>query len=163
MRLILLLTISLLFFQCGDKKKEATTASTDTLTTTTSSSDFESIPREKMEFLWNNCGSIDFIVIDQPYSISANNQQQARAFLRHVSMDVATPISNCKKTATISYLGSDGILLDADLYFADLNTGCNYFVFYEEGKPKYANRITQEGFDYYKQIFGSVQVQTEEK
>lgn len=164
MRFILLFIISLLFIQCGDKKKEETPTFTETVTTTnTPTASFESIPRTTMEALWNNCTSIDFIVIDQPYSISANDQQQARAFLRHVSTDIATPLNTCNKTATISYLGSDGILLDADLYFADLNTGCNYYVFYEGGKAKYANKITQEGYDYYKQIFGSVQVQTEKK
>lgn len=164
MRLILLLTIALLFTQCGNQKKEGNEVPSETVSTTdTPVSNFESIPRETMMSLWENCSSIDFIVIDQPYSISANDQQQARAFLRHVSTDVATPLNTCNKTATISYLGSDGILLDADLYFADLNTGCNYFVFYEDGKAKYANKITQEGYDYYKQIFGSVQVQTEGK
>ncbi|MEN0048820.1 MAG: hypothetical protein AAF806_17285 [Bacteroidota bacterium] len=163
MRLILLLVVSLLFLQCGNEKKQQTDTPTDDTMTTTSTpaSNFASIPKETMMSLWDNCTSIDFIVIDKPYSISANDQQQSRAFLRHVSTDAATPVNSCSKTATISYLGSDGILLDADLYFADLNTGCNYFVFYEDGKAKYANKITQEGYDYYKQIFGSVQVQTE--
>lgn len=166
MRLLLFFILALSFIQCDNKKKEQTDTDipTDTsVSTSVPASNFMSIPREKMESLWNNCTSIDFIVIDQPYSISANDQQQSRAFLRHVSTDLATPLNTCKKTATISYLGSDGILLDADLYFADLNTGCNYFVFYEDGKIKYANKITQEGYDYYKQIFGSVKVQTEGK
>jgi len=164
MRFLLLLFISFSFFQCKNEKKEQADTATEVSTTVNiPQSNFTSIPREKMMSLWENCTSIDFIVIDQPYSVSANDQQQARAFLRHVSTDIATPLNNCKKTATISYLGTDGILLDADLYFADLNTNCNYFVFYEDGKAKYANRITQEGYDYYKQIFGGVQIQTEEK
>ncbi|MEL6718163.1 MAG: hypothetical protein AAFO82_18565 [Bacteroidota bacterium] len=164
MRLLILFVLSLSLFQCKNEQQESTDATADSTTVTgTPTSNFSSIPKEKMMMLWDNCTSIDFIVIDQPYSINASNQQQSRAFLRHVSTDIANPSSDCKKTATISYLGSDGILLDADLYFANMNIDCNYFVFYEDGKAKYANKITQEGFDYYKQIFGSVQIQTEEK
>jgi len=121
---------------------------------------WNSISREKMTELWQNCTSIDYIIMDQPFSISTENQAQSRSLLRHVSTDSTAVYEDCKITARISYVGASGILQEAEFFFSDTNPKCNYFVFYEGGKPAYANKITQEGYDYYKQVFSNVQVQS---
>jgi hypothetical protein len=46
--------------------------------------------------------------------------------------------------------------LEADLYF-NPNQGCIYYLFFQDGKPAYANRIMPAGIDFYTQIFQSAQ------
>ncbi|MEM0994997.1 MAG: hypothetical protein AAGI49_18345 [Bacteroidota bacterium] len=159
MRYIFLLSILCFFAQCNGgqsentgKVEEATPSAVQTLET------LPSISQETMNMLWQECKSIDYIMMNLPFSISTSDQQQSRALLRHVGTEASAFYADCSKTATISYVGDRGILAEADLYFSQSDDRCNFFVFYEDGKPKYANRFTQEAYDYYKQIFDQVQV-----
>ncbi|MEM9886372.1 MAG: hypothetical protein AAF849_10800 [Bacteroidota bacterium] len=166
MRYLFLLNVLLLFAQCDQAKKtdqaeqveEQTKQNEQTLITTETLEKMPSIPRAKMDQLWESCKSIDYIMTNLPFSISTSDQQQSRGLLRHIGVAPSAYYQNCSKTATISYVGDSGILAEADLYFSQSDDRCNFFVFYEDGQPKYANRFTQEAYDYYKQIFDQVQV-----
>ena len=121
-----------------------------------------SVPRAAMENLWNNAHSIDYIMTSLPFSLSTSDLEQSRAMMMHISTDSSAVFDNCEKTATISYVGDSGILMEADLYYSLTDTRCNYFVFYQNGQPAYANRLTEQGFNYYQQIVTQVRVEPEQ-
>lgn len=161
MRIVLcLLTVGWLY-SCQPKESspndippvsDATAEVAGTITPTHSS-----ITQETMNMLWEKCTQIDYIFYTLPYSISTNSNAESRQLLRHISTDAAQMLPNCKAIATIVYNGNGEKLLEAALYLSE--SPCSYIVFYENQKPKYANYLTQEGIDYMRQLFNSVQVQ----
>lgn len=166
------LIAALLLFSCGDKEKaieedNITQIVDDQLNTSENvvsvAATMPSVPRPLMENLWNNTTGIDYIMLNMPFSMSTDNLEQSRSMITHISTDAAATYGDCIKTATISYVGDSGILMEADLYFSDTDSRCNYFIFYENGQPTYANRITEQGYGYYKQIVTQVRVQSTPK
>lgn len=73
-----------------------------------------------------------------------------------VSQLPATVNPNCGKQgiARITYQIKGEIVAESEMFFSD---GCKYFVFYEEGKPKYSNQITPQGVEYLTNLFKSIQ------
>lgn len=165
----LVLIAALLLLSCGDT--EGNTSTDDSTENVNSQSNttnnqivqeelMPSVPRSIMENLWNNTNSIDYIMLNMSFSMSTDNLTQSRAMLSHISTDASAIYEGCVKTAAISYVGNAGILMEADLYFSDTDSRCNFFVFYEDGQPTYANRITEQGYNYYKQLMTQVRVQS---
>ncbi|NJK83248.1 MAG: hypothetical protein HC912_04960 [Saprospiraceae bacterium] len=110
-----------------------------------------------METLWQKCTNIDFIFTNLPYSVSTNNNAESRPMLMHISTDAAFVDPKCPLTASVVYLASGQIVLEANLHYS-APTQCSYMVFLENGQPKYANYLSQQGKDYFTQLFNSVKV-----
>jgi hypothetical protein len=166
---IALLLSIFLFYSCDDKGTATDDASDEivvnttppptTLPVTPIDKTLPSIPKEKVKELWDNAHSIDYIMTNLPFSLSTSDFQQSRAMLQHISIDSSIVYPDCGKTATISYVGDEGILMEADLYYSLTDSRCNYFIFYQNGQPAYANRLTEQGYNYYQQIVTQVKVE----
>ncbi len=119
---------------------------------------YPSIARETMEMLWDKCTNIDLIFSNLPYSVSTNTNQESRPLLMHISTDAAFVDAKCPLTASVVYLANGQIVLEGNLYYSD-NQQCSYMVFLENGQPKYANYLSQQGKDYFKQLFSTVKIE----
>lgn len=106
----------------------------------------ESVPKDIMENLFENCTLIDYIFHDMPFSMSQDEQRSIQANLSYVS---TTPIAyipkNMKPIARQFYQIAGDMILEADLYFSDDK---QFFVFVEDNKPKYANYMTPQGVEF---------------
>lgn len=145
------------FFACqqaAPKKKITETAPTSV---SAPMPNYPSIPRETMEMLWSKCTNIDLIFSNLPYSVSTNSNEESRPLLMHISTDAAFVDAKCPFTASVVYLANGQIVLESNLYYSD-NQECCYMVFLENGQPKYANYLSQQGKDYFKQLFSTVKV-----
>ncbi len=140
--------------QSSPKKKVEETAS---ITNSVPTPNYPSIPKETMEKLWSDCTNIDLIFTTLPYSVSTNNNQDSRPLLMHISTDAAFVDNKCPITASVVYLSNGKIVLESNLYYSN-NQRCQYMVFLENGQPKYANYLSQQGKDYFNQLFNNVKV-----
>lgn len=106
----------------------------------------ESVPRDIMENLFQNCTLVDYIFHTMPFSMSQDEKRSIQANLSYISTTPAPYIpKNMKPIARMFYQISGDILLEADIYFSDENP---FFVFVEDNKPKYANYMTPEGVEF---------------
>jgi hypothetical protein len=140
--------------QASPKKKVVETGSAVASVPTPN---YPSIPRETMEMLWSNCTNIDLIFTSLPYSVSTNSNQESRPLLMHISTDAAFVDDKCPMIASVVYLSNGKIVLESNLYYSS-NQQCQYMVFLENGQPKYANYLSQQGKDYFNQLFNTVKV-----
>jgi len=137
----------------GAKKTETETASDQTKSEIKYKNTvaLESIPTETMKDLFENCTLIDYIFHDLPFSMSQDEKQSIQANLGYVATEpVAFIPADQKPIARMFYQKAGDIVLEADLYFSD---NSHFFVFVENEKPKYANRMTQQGVDFLQKMF----------
>lgn len=105
-----------------------------------------SVPIEKLEYLWNNCDYVDYVFYDLPISMSLDVKNSIQYALSHIAENPASLRPDCKPIGRIFFQVQGENYLEADFYFS--NGGCTYYVFLENGKPKYGNYMTEEGAKY---------------
>ncbi len=159
-------------FAACDNGTATQTATNNNETTTTAQkaqptrkgTPFPSIPEDLIKKLGAECDHLDYTFLELPFSLSANEQAAKGSvmnFLRHISTTPAIVLPDCERVAKIYYQTKGEIILEADFYY--FKDECKYFVFYEDGKPKYANYLTGGAITYYDQIFNSVRTNTQGK
>ena len=103
-----------------------------------------------MLFIWNHLVFIDYIFYDLPFSISQDNQPSIHANLKLISSGALDNLPlNCKPIGREFFQINGEIVHEADLYFSD---GCYGYVFLKDGKPIYANKLTEAGMTFYTRI-----------
>jgi hypothetical protein len=109
-----------------------------------------SLPQAEMERLIKEATFIDYIFYDLPFSISQDNQPSIHANLKLISSGVLDNLPlNCKPIGREFFQINGEIVHEADLYFSD---GCYGYVFLKDGKPIYANKLTEAGMTFYTKI-----------
>lgn len=154
--LLILVSTAIFTVSCGgdaakttENKTAATQAKADIKYKNTVA--LESIPTETMQDLFENCTLIDYIFHDMPFSMSQDEKPSIQANLGYVATaPVAFIPANLKPIARMFYQKAGDIVLEADLYFSDES---HFFVFVEDNKPKYANKMTQQGVDFLQKMF----------
>ncbi len=114
---------------------------------------YPGLPLEKVERLWETCDYIDYIFYGMNFSMSQSEQPAIRASLAHIAEEPAPINPDCNPTGHIFYQAQGENQLEADLYFQEK---CVYFVFYEDGKPAYANKMTSTGLQFFKTVFARI-------
>lgn len=111
----------------------------------------KSIPKETVLKLWNECTYIDYIFHDLPFSMSQDEKESIQANLNYISTDVQPYIPNdCKSIARqMFHIGGD-IVLEADVY---LSNTCQFYVFVENEKPVYANKMSPSALQFFSTMF----------
>lgn len=146
-RTILICLLFTLYFSCGtDNGKGKNTA--------VGSPTLPSIDVTRLEYLFANATYMDATFYNIPVSINQSELPQIQQTIATVSTESMTMQSNCKAVGHIWFQVNGKNIEEADIYF---EPDCIGYVWYENGKPAYSNRMTQEGVNFYGNIFQQVQ------
>jgi hypothetical protein len=151
----LALLLALIFCTCAPSAK--TEDAPETMpTTATDEVTYPSIDLDRLVYLWENATYMDATFYTWPISINQNELDQIRQTIATVGEDSFPLPSTCKAVGHI-WFQIDGVNVEeADIYFT---SGCIGYVWYEEGKPAYSNRMTEGGINFYNNIINTVQQQ----
>lgn len=95
---------------------------------------------------------VDFIFNKLPITTNASDKD-AKAALTMIAADSVAVQGCAPMFATMIFTGSEGMLFNGEVYFAN---GCTYFQIFYKGK-RYANLMTEGAFNYFNQIIRHVQ------
>lgn len=120
-----------------------------------------SLTTDYMKKIASSCDYIDYIFYDLPISISQDEKSAIMSNINFISREtVDVYSSNCKSMGRKSFQSDGEIILEADIYLDKANA-CYFYVFLENGKPAYANKISKDGINFYFNVFGQAGVQTD--
>ncbi|PHI19408.1 hypothetical protein CEQ90_12880 [Lewinellaceae bacterium SD302] len=145
------LTLLCLFAACGN---DNAATSNPQVTATAPPTSYPSISIDRLEYLWNNADYMDVVFYELPISLNQSTQEQVRSTIAHISEK--TPVINpaCKSVGRLFFQVKGKNVEEAEIYFEN---GCTYYVWLENGKPAYANTITQAGIDFYNNVYVQAQ------
>lgn len=147
-RIFLLFLFTTLCFACGSDKGSG---DTEQIAATTA---LPSIDVARLEFLFTNATYMDATFYNLPISINQSELPQIQQTLATVSTEPMIIAPNCNPVGHIWFQVNGKNVEEADIYFA---ADCVGYVWYENGQPAYANRMTQEGVNFYSNIFQQVE------
>ena len=147
----------LIFFSFACNNNESTTASTTTAPVVQQTPTYPKIPAEIGRNLMENCTYIDVTFNNLPFSMSIDNKPGIRSNLALIDAQSPAPVINpaCQAMGKIFYDIDGQTVLTADIYYGD---GCNYFVFYNNNQPAFANKMTPDAVNYFTNILTQVKV-----
>jgi len=168
MRLLFLSIFTLMILGCNSSKSEAETAPVQAAPTTESIATpvvttgplLPSISNDFMQMLWDNTSYVDYTFYTLPMSMSFDNRPAIQNVLGHLE---ATPValpSTCKPTGRAFFQKNGEDLGVAEFY---LHVDCRCFVFLEDGKAAYSNRIKDKGLEFYQNSIRQAVQQTQQK
>ncbi len=144
-------SILVLIFACdankNDDKKAGSPAQKQA--PVANSSPYPGISQEIMNNLWQNCTAIDFLFYELPVSMSQDDQASIRQTLTHVATNTPAYDKSCKAIGRIFFQANGEPLTEAEIFF---NQKCQYYVFHEQGKPAYANAMTEAGVAFMNKV-----------
>ena len=141
---------------CGEATKsnptnEATTnATTPPNASTNAEKLYPSLPADKMGELYNTVDYIDFVFYYANFSMNQSDDASIKATMTHVSSEVPDIVPSCQPIGSLFFQAQGKELIQAELYYTDQ---CVYYIWLQNGQRTYANRMTPNGFDFYKKIF----------
>jgi len=111
---------------------------------------YPSIPRALVERLYKDCSYMDYIFFELDFSMSQDNPNSLKGSIAFISTDVPNSIPvGCKSIGRKFFHVEGNIIIEAEIYLSD---NCSFYVFYQDEKPIYANKMTQEGVNFYNNI-----------
>lgn len=109
---------------------------------------FEKLPSDILNRMWNEAEMLDYIFHDLPFSMSQDEKQSIQANMTYIDKYAQPTIpQGCKPAARQFYQVNGIIELEADVYISE---GCYFYVFIVDGKPQYANKMAQEGINFFR-------------
>jgi len=158
-QLFTIFAFSLLIIACGKTENNNTTAinpPTATVVETPLKELYPTLPLVKAEQLFTDTDYMDYVFYELPFSMNHAKKVDIQNSIRYISTSpVTNRIPQCKSIGRIFYQAKGEIIGEAEFHFND-KAGCYYFIFLEEGKPKYANLLTQAGVNNYNNLFNQV-------
>jgi len=154
-----------LLMSCGDSATKKPTAKNNNAKTSAPAKPsgvknqvaLQSIPKATIRNLWNTCTYIDYIFHDLPFSMSQDETESIQANLNYISSEVQSYIpNNCKPIARQMFHVGGDIVLEADVYLSDV---CQFYVFVENEKPVYANKMSPSALQFFSTMFSRVEEQ----
>ena len=107
------------------------------------------LPLEQQSYLFENVEGIDYIFNDLPFSVSQADKPSIQANIAGISREGVEPL-NCSPMGRMFFQVKGEIVLEADVYYTPPQ--CVYYVYFEEGKAKYANKMTANNASFYQQF-----------
>ena len=105
---------------------------------------------EQQKSLFDNVDYLDFIFHDYPFSMSQSEKPSIQTNISYVGREPVFEIpATCKPIARQFYQIQGEIVIEADVYYGD---PCYFYVFYENGKAVYANKMTTNGIGFFGNI-----------
>ena len=157
-RFIFILNICLFSFSCNDTGKKTTANKVEkpaaqkpapTTIKVQGKKLYPSVPVETIQSIANKCDYVDIGFENLPISINRKEPSDIIHTLRQIAGEPALINDACPLLGTIIFYRDGDIALEGEIYFSE---GCNYFVFLENNKPKYANFMTASGITFFKDI-----------
>lgn len=142
---------------CGDPAAD-TDSKTDPAPAAAPGIDYPSIDVTRLEYLFENATYMDATFYEYPVSINQSSLPQIQSTLAGISTDPMPLNPICKPLGHIWFQVNGKNVEEADIYF---QAECVGYVWYQDGKPAYSNKMTQEGLNFYANILKSVQTQTQ--
>jgi hypothetical protein len=142
----------------GDQTNQESTSSETAATPPTEQGEqlYPSIPLDTLMMLYEQCDFIDYVFYYTNFSVSQNQKADIQSSIRYISEEVPAINPNCKAQGRLFFQIEGENRMEADLIF---ESGCTYYLFYQDGKPAYANKLMPGGITFYNNIFNSVQGQ----
>jgi len=161
--IVIVMFMSFGFISCKDQSfaKQTTPSTKEVINKNKASSslNYPSITIDILQKLFNESDYMDYILNDVNFSISQNEKKSIQSSIRFISSEVPANIpQDCKILGRKFFHVNGEIILEADVYFSK---SCAFYIFFEDNKPKYANKMTQEGVNFYTNILRSGQKQEE--
>ena len=147
--LILALYAASLIFACTNAEKPETTnppAKNPTASESTQPQ-YPAKPIDQLQLLYKTCDYVDYTFYELPMSMSFDNTGAIQQVISLLSLTPPLLIDKCKPTGRAFFQKNGEDLAVAEFYLQD---GCNIFVFLENGKPAYANLLTPDGINWYR-------------
>lgn len=110
---------------------------------------YPSIPMATVQMLFEKCDYIDYLFYYTNFSVSQKTKADIQQAITHIAAEPPVIRFDCKPIGRVFYQAEGESLLEADLYFDE---NCIYFLFMEDGKPAYANRMMPNGIAFFNQI-----------
>jgi len=115
------------------------------------STPLESIPQATVMKMWDECTYIDYIFHNLPFSMSQDQQESIRTNLSYISTEPQAFIpAQCKPMGRQFFHVNGEIVMEADVY---LSVPCKFYVFVENEKPVFANKMTPAGEQFFSNMF----------
>ncbi len=111
------------------------------------------LPIEILRTLVAECDYIDLIMYNPQFSMSVNERNNVVSAIQQISETAPAANPANQPSGHIFYQSKGETLLEADLY---LGPGGNYFVFYQDNKPAFANAMTEQGAAFYAQVLNQL-------
>jgi len=150
MRFLLPIVLFLCCLACNSEKQQQASTTTTPQKTAPAGPSYPLYPMEKLKYLFDNSDYVDYVFYQLPISMSLSEKGSVQYAVSHVSMDKPTVDPNCKSIGRIFYQLKGENIAEAEIHF-NKNAGCNYLMFYENGKKTYANLLTEQGVNYLNQ------------
>ena len=101
---------------------------------------------ETAKLLWDSCTFIDFLFYDFSFTMNQSEIASIRTTIRYISDAPAVIAPDCKSIGHVSFQRDGENIITAEMYAMGK---CYAFVFKEDDKPKYGNKFTDQGAQYF--------------
>ncbi|MCI5080097.1 MAG: hypothetical protein MRY78_00310 [Saprospiraceae bacterium] len=118
------------------------------------------MPLDTLKMLYDNTDYVDFVFFDANFSISQNDKASIQATVAHISTDGTQINPSCQPRGRVFYQMEGINRFEADFF---LNQECVYFIFYQQGKKMYATKMTQQGFNFFANIYQQANQQQQQQ
>lgn len=142
-----------LLFGCQSGEPDQAEAATEEPPAAAAQKTYPSIPDSTMQHLWERCDFVDYIFYELDFSVSQSSQSEIRKSLQHVSRVVPEIVPACRPIGHLFYQVEGENVLEADIFYSP---ECQYYLFYRDGEPAYANAMTPAGMQFYEYLLTQV-------
>lgn len=152
MRVVIILSAIAILFSCQSNekpKKPVASAPATIAAPTLQQVPYPPVPQDLLSMIVAKGDHIDIVFYKFPISMSRDGQQDVIQELSRLTDQSPQARANCVADGRIFYQGGGETLAEADLYVSE---GCYYVVFYKDKKPAYANGLTPEAIQFFKQL-----------
>jgi len=147
-RHILLILPVLFFLSCkGDQQSAPAAAPTQTEKTA-----LPPLTMEQLTYLFNNATYVDYIFHKLPFAVSQDSRAGVQANVAMIAVN--SPINwkpGCESLGREFFHVDGEIVMEAELYFTE-DGSCQAYIFHENGKPAYANAVSDAGINFYNNL-----------
>lgn len=148
-RLFVLACAILLCIGCAENKKQPTTATPPAAPPTPTqlvAMNYPSLPMDIVNLIGTQGDHIDVLFYNMPISMSRDGNADVQVMLSQISSQAPVSVAPCQAIGRIFFQGKGETFIEADLFFGE---NCNYYLFYKDNKPAYANLLLPDGIKLY--------------
>jgi hypothetical protein len=113
------------------------------------------MPIQQQSYLFENVELIDYIFQDLPFSLSQSEKPSIQSKIAGIAQEGVTQ-SDCTPMARMFFQYKGEIIIEADVFFSPPD--CQHYIFYEDGKPIYANKMAPQNIQFYSQFLNNMNV-----